>query len=400
MVHLEAVADARPRTQAPPSTILVVDDNPLNLQLVVRTLAGSGHRILAARNGAAALEITRRAAPDLVLLDVLMPDMSGFDVYMHLNARQDGPQVPVIFLSALDDVADKIAGLGLAPDYVTKPIQPDEVRARVDNHLTRLFLERELRRSRDRLDRELADAAELQRLMLPQAMPRGFAAHYRTSRHAGGDYYDVLRLDDNRLSFIVADVSGHGASAAIVMAMIRTLFHTLGEAAGDPEAALRRIDAQFDFLRDSAVFATAAYGVIDTAHRTIRFASAGHPLPLVWRPGEDTTALRCEGRCRCSSRIPRQSRWPNTRCPLAIASSCTRTGSPIDRRRPATCMKSIASPPPSRAAPPRRPGVVEHIVGDIEAFAAGAEPADDQTLLVIAIDRAPAVDSNRRHSTT
>ena len=131
--------------------------------------------------------------------------------------------------------------------------------------------------------------------MLPQAMPSGFAAHYRTSRHAGGDYYDVLRLDDNRLSFIVADVSGHGASAAIVMAMIRTLFHTLGEAAGDPETALRHIDAQFDFLRDSAVFATAAYGVIDTAHRTIRFASAGHPLPLVSRPGEGTTTLRCEG---------------------------------------------------------------------------------------------------------
>src|SRR5687767_6742955 len=98
MVHFEAVADARPRTQAPPSTILVVDDNPVNLQLVVRTLDGSGHRILAARNGAAAIEIVGRAAPDLVLLDVLMPGMSGFEVYQRLNARDDGPRVPVIFL--------------------------------------------------------------------------------------------------------------------------------------------------------------------------------------------------------------------------------------------------------------------------------------------------------------
>src|SRR5688572_5470313 len=138
MVPAEAVADARPRTQAPPSTILVVDDNPVNLQLVVRTLDGSGHRILAARDGAAASEIVGRAAPDLVLLDVLMPDMSGFEVYQRLNAREDGPHVPVIFLSALDDAADKIAGLGLgAVDYVTKPINPEEVRARVDNHLTR-----------------------------------------------------------------------------------------------------------------------------------------------------------------------------------------------------------------------------------------------------------------------
>jgi serine phosphatase RsbU (regulator of sigma subunit) len=388
MVHLDAVADARPRTQAPPSTILVVDDNPVNLQLVVRTLAGSGHRILAARNGGAALEIARRASPDLVLLDVLMPDMSGFDVYLHLNARQDAPQVPVIFLSALDDVADKIAGLGLgAVDYVTKPIQPEEVRARVDNHLTRLFLERELRRNRDRLDRELADAAELQRLMLPQAMPAGFAAHYRTSRHAGGDYYDVLRLDENRLSFIVADVSGHGASAAIVMAMIRTLFHTLGDAASDPEAALRHIDAQFDFLRNSTVFATATYGVVDTAHRTIRFASAGHPLPLLSRPGEGTTPLRCEGA------LPLLFPYPS---PIPVAEHALSAGDRIlvytdgitDRQSPSGEMYEgdRLAAAFTRSARRDAPGVVEHIVGDIEAFAAGAEAADDQTLLVIAID--------------
>ena len=229
MPHFDTVIDPRLRPQAPPSTILVVDDNAMNLQLVVRTLEGRGHRILAARNGAAALEIARRAAPDLILLDVLMPDMNGFDVYERLNAPADRPHVPVIFLSALDEAADKIAGLGLgAVDYVTKPIQPEEVLARVENHLIRLYLERELRRNRDRLDRELADAADLQRLMLPQSMPAGFAAHYRTSRHAGGDYYDFAPLDEHRVSFIVADVSGHGASAAIVMAMIRALFHTLG----------------------------------------------------------------------------------------------------------------------------------------------------------------------------
>src|SRR5262245_44613803 len=122
-----AARETGERTQAPPSTILVVDDNPVNLQLMVRTLDGCGHRILAARNGGAALEIARRATPDLVLLDILMPDMSGFEVYQRLNERADAPHVPVIFLSALDDSADKIAGLGLgAVDYVTKPIQPEE----------------------------------------------------------------------------------------------------------------------------------------------------------------------------------------------------------------------------------------------------------------------------------
>jgi sigma-B regulation protein RsbU (phosphoserine phosphatase) len=387
MVQFEGVVDARPGTQAPPSTILIVDDNPVNLQLVVRTLDGSGHRILAARNGAAAIEIARRAAPDLVLLDVMMPDMNGFDVYQRLNSRVDGPPVPVIFLSALDDAADKIAGLGLgAVDYVTKPIQPEEVRVRVDNHLTRLYLERELRRNRDRLDRELADAAELQRLMLPQSMPASFAAHYRTSRHAGGDYYDVMPLDDSRVSFIVADVSGHGASAAIVMAMIRTLFHTLGDAAGDPAAALRRIDAQFGFLRDSAVFATAIYGVVDTVRRSIRFASAGHPLPLVSRSGE-TATLDCEGA------LPLLFAHP---APIPTAEHQLSAGDRIlvytdgitDRQEPSGDMYEVERLAAAFTRSARRNAheVVEQVVGEVEAFARGAEAADDQTLLVIAIE--------------
>jgi CheY-like chemotaxis protein len=365
----------------------VVDDNPVNLQLVVRTLDGSGHRILAARNGTAAIEIARRAAPDLVLLDVLMPDMSGFDVYQHLNSGADRPHVPVIFLSALDDAADKIAGLGLgAVDYVTKPIQPEEVRARVDNHLTRLYLERELRRSRDRLDRELADAAELQRLMLPQSMPPGFAAHYRTSRHAGGDYYDVMRLDDSRLGFIVADVSGHGASAAIVMAMIRTLFHSLGDAAGDPAAALRYIDAQFDFLRDSPVFATGIYGVVDTAGGTIRFASAGHPRPLISRSGE-TTTLECEGALPLL--FPYQA-------PIFAAEHHLFAGDRIlfytdgitERQAPSGEMYDVdrLAAAFTRSARRDAQGAIDQIVGELEAFARGTEAADDQTLLVIAID--------------
>ena len=128
----------------------------------------------------------------------MMPDMDGFEVCRALKARPETREAVVIFLSALGEVAEKVSGLSIgAADYITKPIQAEEVLARVTTHLTRQYLERELRRSRDRLDRELANAADMQRQLLPRRMPEHpaveFAGFYQTSRHAGGDYYDVIR---------------------------------------------------------------------------------------------------------------------------------------------------------------------------------------------------------------
>src|SRR5262249_31769077 len=159
-------------------------------------LEGSGYRILAARSGRSALEIARRVQPDLVLLDVAMPEMDGFEVCRALKEDPRTLESMVIFLSARGEGADKVSGLGLgAADYITKPFQSEEVLARVRGHLLRKRLERDLRRSRDSLEREMRSAGEMQRFLLPPSLPADqsltFAAHYRTSLQAGGDYYDV-----------------------------------------------------------------------------------------------------------------------------------------------------------------------------------------------------------------
>ena len=144
-------------------------------------------------------------------------------------------------------------------------------------------------RTRDRLDRELASAGRMQQLLLPASLPvhagAEFAAHYRTSRHAGGDYYDVRRLGPDRFALTVADVSGHGASAAMVMAMIRAVLHA-GEALDDPAAALHHLNDHFRFLWPTAMFATATVAVLDVAERRLRVASAGHPPPVLVRDGQ------------------------------------------------------------------------------------------------------------------
>ena len=126
--------------------ILMVDDNPANLQVLQATLEGKGYRLLAARDGASALAAAAKAAPDLVLLDIMLPDMDGFDVCRRLKSDPETSEIPVIFLSALEHTQDKVKGFELgAVDYITKPFQSEEVIARVHTHLTLRCLQRQVR---------------------------------------------------------------------------------------------------------------------------------------------------------------------------------------------------------------------------------------------------------------
>ena len=137
--------------------ILLVDDNPTNLQLLFETLDGRGFQLLVAKDGQTALSIARKAGPNLILLDIMMPEIDGYEVCRQLKADPATAEIPVIFLSALTDTKDKVQGLDLgAVDYVTKPFQPDEVIARVNTHLTVYRLKKAL----DQKNKELQEANE------------------------------------------------------------------------------------------------------------------------------------------------------------------------------------------------------------------------------------------------
>jgi putative two-component system response regulator len=127
-------------------SILMVDDNTTNLQVLREILEGLGYKLLAAKNGRSALSIARKARPSLVLLDIMMPEMDGYEVCRRLKADEETRRIPVIFLTALADAADETKGLRLgAVDYITKPLNPELVRARVRNQM-------ELRRYREHLE--------------------------------------------------------------------------------------------------------------------------------------------------------------------------------------------------------------------------------------------------------
>jgi serine phosphatase RsbU (regulator of sigma subunit) len=373
-----------------PATILVVDDTPVNLQVLVRILDGSGHRILAATSGKSALQIAERVKPDLILLDVMIPDIDGFEVCRRLKANPNTKNIAVIFLSALGEVGDKVAGLELgAADYITKPIQSEEVLARVASQLLRLQLEREVRQSRDSLDRELGAAAAMQRLILPSELPPignlSFAAHYQTSRYVGGDYYDVVRLPGSRCGILVADVSGHGAPSAIIMAMVRASFHAFPSPAVNPGEVLKFLNEQFKFLWGSSMLATVLYAVVDTESLQMTIACAGHPAPLVLRNGAVT-------RIDCDFTVPlllmNIPDIPTSEYKLLPGDRLLfYTDGITERQNPAGEMFEVEGIEAAMCNSDdlESEQLMNSIVAGMESFAAGSEPHDDQTLLLITV---------------
>jgi len=372
-------------------SILLVDDNPTNLQVLFQTLEGVGCKLLVAKNGEIALSIAGKALPDLILLDIMMPGIDGYEVCRQLKANRATSSIPVIFLSALGDTEDKVKGLQLgAVDYVTKPFQPDEVIARVNTHLTIHRLKREVESQKDQLEHELEVVSEVQRKLLPKQLPviDGFklGVHYETSRYAGGDYYDVLELPDNCWGFLIADAEGHSAPAAVLMAMTCALFRSYPGSAADPAEVIHYLNEHLCKVADPS-FMTALYAFYDASAHTMRMARAGHPLPMVFRNSDQKAIeLTCPGVYPLGIE-PYEIEIPVTEVKLepgdrfliytdGLTERFDEEGQTYGEER---LLKLLAT---DSAHDPQ--GVIGAIMADVEQFA-GELPADDDQALLLGI---------------
>jgi signal transduction histidine kinase len=146
-----------------PGTVLVVDDNPTNIQVLFDVLSGVGYRVAIAKSGAAALQKLQSYHPDIILLDVMMPGMDGFETCQHIKADPATQNIPVIFMTALSDPVDKVKGLSLgAVDYITKPVQHEEALARIRIHIQLSHTQRCLERSNNQLQAALEHLKQTQ----------------------------------------------------------------------------------------------------------------------------------------------------------------------------------------------------------------------------------------------
>jgi sigma-B regulation protein RsbU (phosphoserine phosphatase) len=372
-------------------SILLVDDNPTNLQVLFQTLEGAGCKLLIAKNGNGALTIAGKARPDLILLDIMMPDIDGYEVCRQLKADPATAGIPVIFLSALGETEDKVKGLQLgAVDYITKPFQPDEVIARVNTHLTIHRLKHEVESQKDQLKHELEVVSEVQRKLLPKKLPEidGFklAVHYETSRYAGGDYYDIIKIPENRWGFLIADAEGHSAPAAVLMAMTCALFRAYPVSADDPAAVLDYLNQHLCKVADPS-FMTALYAVYDVEQQTMRVARAGQPLPMIYRSSEKRAfELNSPGVYPLGIE-PYEIEIPVTEIKLmpgdrflvytdGLSERFNAAGETYGEER---LLKPLAT---DNAAAPQE--VIAAIMGDVEQFA-GNHPADDDQALLLGI---------------
>jgi sigma-B regulation protein RsbU (phosphoserine phosphatase) len=273
--------------------VLVVDDAPSNIRVVNEILHDS-YKVRIATNGEKALELaTGTPGPDLILLDVVMPGMDGYETCAHLKANPATKDIPVIFLTGQTESSDETKGFETgAVDYIHKPFSPAVVVARVQTHLalreTRQQLARQLRAIRG----ELETARQIQLSILPQEVPAmaalDIAARYIPMSSVGGDFYDFLVIDQTRLGILVADVSGHGMPAALIASMLKIALAGQSGYALDPARVLDGLN-QALCGKFQEHYVTAGYALIDTVARTLRYAGAGHPPLIVWERSSGTT---------------------------------------------------------------------------------------------------------------
>jgi len=278
-----------------PGRLLVVDDNEANRDLLVRRLERQGYSVTTAVNGREALDRLAAAPFDVMLLDIMMPELNGYQVLERLSNDNGQPAVRVIMLSALDEVDSVVRCLELgADDYLTKPFNAALLRARIESSLARKRLRDQQHEHARGLERELEIGREIQVEFLPESLPQlpgwEFAASLRSARQVGGDFYDAFAIGTSgRIGLAVADVCDKGVGAALFMALYRTMLRVGAarngsDATADPGAALRLVNDYIATIHGrSNMFATVFFAVLEPTSGELTFANGGQEPPLLRR---------------------------------------------------------------------------------------------------------------------
>lgn len=292
---------------APVARILVVDDNPTNVDLLSRRLIRKGFDVDTALDGQSALDLIAQNDFALILLDIMMPGMDGYEVLERIRSEKGSHELPVIMATARKETEDIVKALKLgANDYVTKPIDFPVVLARVETHIKVKQsvdqikdLEESVKRKNEYMRDSLESAARFQKSLLPKKSPENskvdFAWIYEPCDELAGDTFDVFEFDDNCIGFYQLDVTGHGVKAALLAVTLnRLLTPNSGQASlvlstdesgaqttTDPVNVVEELNQEFQINEESNQFFTMVYGILDLETLTVSYVNAAHSYPIL-----------------------------------------------------------------------------------------------------------------------
>ncbi len=289
--------------------ILIAEDDLIIRKTVERLLHKNGYTNLRfAVDGRQAWEMINQSAPELIILDYMMPHATGFEVLQRIRADYRFDHIPVIFLTALSDKERLIEALDAgATDYITKPFDQSELLARVQTHARNFFLQQQILKINEHLGQvnkelsvknlqiegDLRSARKIQEALLPKEhlVRDDVSIHffYQPSHSVGGDFLNYVLLDDSHIAFYIADVSGHGVTSAMITVFVREQIANIlrKKQTSEMSAAtiLEELNKNYNeeiYFLDNGVYLTIFFGILHIPTRQLNYASAGHhAFPIV-----------------------------------------------------------------------------------------------------------------------
>ncbi|WP_322493994.1 PP2C family protein-serine/threonine phosphatase [Chloroflexus sp.] len=289
----------------PTGRILVIDDSEHNRYLLAHQLHRRGYAVVTAVDGRQGLEFAQQQPFDVILLDLMMPEMDGFTVLDQLKRDPRMRHIPVIVISAIDAIDDVVRCIEAgAEDYLTKPINTTLLHARVNACLARkrLLDQEQAYLMAIRYELELGRRMQADFLLerLPHIAGWEIAATFVPAREVAGDFYDAFILPDQRLVCLLGDVCDKGVGAALFMALTRSLLRAFAEqSALNGDDPLHTVAMTNEYIarhhHASRIFSTIFCVIIDPASGTMRYVHAGHPAPVVLHADSSVEMLLSTG---------------------------------------------------------------------------------------------------------
>jgi sigma-B regulation protein RsbU (phosphoserine phosphatase) len=264
--------------------ILVVDDDPVSLKMLEKSLHNEGYGVVTATDGPPARQLASDEQPDLIILDIMMPGEDGFEVMDYLKKNSRTASIPVIFLTGRDELDTKLKGFDLgAVDFITKPFYGQEMLARIRLHLKLSLATNSLVASQAEKLKQIQDA-QSDMLVSPEDLPEArFSVHYLPLLEAGGDFYDVLPISDGIFGYFVADVSGHDLATSYITAAVKGLLNQNCSPFYKPVESVEMMNNVLVEILTDGKYLTACYCKLNRNAKVMSIVNAGH-LPVLHVP--------------------------------------------------------------------------------------------------------------------